>query len=212
MATIPQSNADIASLGVRVVTNWASYPALTLSWITQADALTIVTDYNNLILQSAQAKGSKRAAIRTMQQLDDIINGNLYRLKLLIEMEYGKTRLPSYYAEFGLPHFNNRYALPVDRDARIQALRVLVSRLATAPFQSNTYGEAYWQDLLTQYEAAKTALETQAGQSSEKAMDKNLLKKEVVKLLKSIKHLIIAHYPDTNRGVLRYFGYHDELI
>lgn len=210
MAKIPRGNADIAALGLRVATNWGSYPTLTLQWITQLDALSIANDYNNLIFQTAQTVGGKRAKVRSMQELDEIIDDNLFRLKLLIEMEYGKDRLPSYYAEFGIDKIGGGYRLTTDRDLRIQSLRVMVARLATAPFQANAYGEAYWQDLLTQYEAAKDALMSQVEQVSEKVMDKKQLRNQVQQLLRSMKMLIMANYPDTAEGMLRDFGYLDE--
>lgn len=210
MAIIPRNSADIASLGVRVVTAWANYPAWTLDWITQADAAVIANDFNNLIFQTSQKKGQKRASVRTIQQLDAIINDNLYRLKLLIKKEYGKEKLPSYYATFGIVRIHRYYMLPKDRDLRVQALRVLVAKLATAPFQADTYGEAYWQNILTQYEAAKAALEVQAGHVSVSVMDKNHLKMQVIRILKSIRWLVYANCPDTSAGVLRSIGYLDE--
>ena len=212
MAKIPNSNADIAALGLRVATAWANYPTITLEWITQVDAATLATNYKNIILQTSQTKGSGRDKVRKLQVLDKLINDNIYRLKMLIDVEYGKSQLASHYADFGIEKYNKGYKLPYDRDKRLEALRLLVSSLATAPFQANVYGEAYWQDILTQYDAAKTALESEVGKVSEDVVDKKILREQVLKLLRSMKSIIQGNFPDTSSAVLREFGYLDERI
>lgn len=210
MAKIPKKNADVASLGVRVVTHWVNYPSLTLEFITQADAVTLTTNYYNMILQTNEGMGSERDKVRSMRALDKEINTNLYYLKLLIEMEYGRNDLQSHYADFGIKKENGSYNIPSDRDSRLQALRLTVSSLATAPFSGSTYGLVYWQNILTQYEAEKIALEAEVGKVSGDVFNKNLLKDEVVELLRSFKHLLIANYPKSYIGMLREFGYLDE--
>jgi hypothetical protein len=212
MAKIPTSNADIAALGLRVANTWANYPTITIEWITQVDAATLATNYKNIILQTSQTKGSGRDKVRQLQELDELINDNIYRLKMLIDLEYGKSQRSSHYADFGIVKQFQSFGIPKDRDSRLEALRLMVSSLATAPFQANAYGEAYWQDILTQYDALKTALETEVGKVSEDVVDKKILREQVIKLLKSMKLILRGNFPDTSSGVLREFGYLDERI
>ena len=212
MAKIPYKNAEIAALGVRVVTVWANHPTLDLGWITQTDAVTLTTNYRSMILQTSQSEGSERVKVQTMRELDEIINSNLSYLKQLIGIEYGKHALSSHYVNFGIKKENGGYVIPRDRDDRIEALRLMVSELATAPFSGSTYGLAFWQNILTQYEAAKDDLELETMKLSGDVTDKSKLKNEVLKLLKSMKHLIMALYPDTFERVLRDFGYLDEYV
>ena len=212
MAIIPTGNADIAALGLRVANAWANHPSLTLSWITQADAVTLTTNYSNAILQTSQTKVTGRSRIRTLKDLDKTINDNLFLLKQLIQVEYGKKQLQSHYADFGIIKEDRTYKLPTDRDKRLEALRLMTSSLATAPFQAHPYGEAYWQNILTQYIAEKTALEIQVGQVSVKVQDKIHLKKQVLELLRAIRLIVLANYRDNAKDILRTFGYLDERV
>ena len=56
----------------------------------------------------------------------------------------------------------------------------------------------------------KAALEVQAGHVSVSVMDKNHLKMQVTRILKSIRWLVYANCPDNSTGVLRSIGYLDE--
>lgn len=212
MAIIPTGNADIAALGLRVANAWANHPSLTLSWITQADAVTLTTNYSNAILQASQTRGTGRNNLRAMWDLEKTINDNLFRLKQLIQIEYGKKQLRSHYADFGIIKEGSNYKLPTDRDKRLEALRLMTSSLATAPFQAHPYGEAYWQNILTQYIAEKTALEIQVGQVSLKVQDKIHLKKQVLELLRAMKLIVLANYRGDAKDILRTFGYLDERV
>ena len=212
MAKIPSRNAEIAALGVRVVTIWANHPTLDLGWITQTDAVTLTTNYDSIILQTSQTAGSERVKAQTMRVLDETIDSNLTYLKQLIGIEYGKNASFTHYASFGIKKENGGYVIPRDRDDRIEALRLMVSELATAPFSGSTYGLAFWQNILTQYEAAKDDLESETVKLSGDVTDKSKLRNEVLKLLKSMKYLIMANYPDTYDRALRDFGYLDEYL
>ena len=63
---------------------------------------------------------------------------------------------------------------------------------------------------MAQYAAEKMALESQVGRVSTDVVDKQVLKDDVVQLLRSIKLLITENYPQTAAGILRDFGYQDE--
>jgi hypothetical protein len=212
MARIPKRNAEIAALGVRVVTAWANYPTLDMDWITQADAVTLTTNYYNIILQTSQTEGSERIKVQTMRELDEEINSSLYFIKQLIGAEYGRDALYAQYVNFGIRKESGGYVIPRERDSRIQSLRLMVSSLTTAPFSGNAYGLAYWQDILTRYIAAKEDLEAESMKLTGDVTDKSKLRNDVQRLLRSLKYLVMAFFPDTHDRVLRDFGYLDEYV
>lgn len=212
MARIPKRNAEIAALGVRVVTAWANYPTLDMDWITQADAVTLTTNYYNILLQTSQTAGVERIKVQAMRELDEEINTGLYFVKQLIGAEYGRNNLDAQYANFGIVKEGGGYVIPRERDSRIQSLRMMVSGMTTAPFSGNVHGLAYWQDILTRYITAKEDLELESMKLTGDVTDKSKLRNDVLRLLRSLKYLVMAFFPDTHDRVLRDFGYLDEYV
>ena len=212
MAKIPSKNAEIAALGVRVVTAWANYPTLDMDWITQADAVTLTTNYYNILLQTSQTAGVERIKVQAMRELDEEINTGLYFVKQLIGAEYGRNNLDAQYANFGIVKEGGGYVIPRERDSRIQSLRMMVSGMTTAPFSGNVHGLAYWQDILTRYITAKEDLELESMKLTGDVTDKSKLRNDVLRLLRSLKYLVMAFFPDTHDRVLRDFGYLDEYV
>lgn len=210
MAKIPTRAADLAALANRVVNAWANHPNITLLWMTQADAATKVSDYNSLILSSSQSKNNSRASARDLRDQEKVMDRNLDNLKKLIQLEHGKNNLAQRYAAYGIVFAGSGYRLPADRDDRLQSLRIMVAKLATASFKNHTYGESFWTDILNQYETTKSQLETEVGSVSVKVEDKKALQEEIRILMISIRKLIEANYPYNAEGMLRDWGFQDE--
>ena len=104
MAKIPSKNAEIAALGVRVVTAWANYPTLDMDWITQADAVTLTTNYYNILLQTSQTAGVERIKVQAMRELDEEINTGYYdmlkgRISREYELAFDKDKGSSFFVE-----------------------------------------------------------------------------------------------------------------
>lgn len=210
MAKIPTKAADLAALGKRIMTAWANNSDLTLRWITYTDAAAKVNAYDDLILQSSQSRNEDRSTARQLRDMDKVMDKQLDKLKKLIQLEHGKDNLSTLYAEYGIYQINGTYRLPLDRDDRLQSLRLMIAKLSTATFKNHTYGEAYWTDHLTQYEAHKVQLESQVSATSGHVGDKKELKTEVRQILSAIKKLIEANHPTSSETVLREWGFLDE--
>ena len=136
----------------------------------------------------------------------------MYFVKQLIGAEYGRNNLDAQYANFGIVKEGGGYVIPRERDSRIQSLRMMVSGMTTAPFSGNVHGLAYWQDILTRYITAKEDLELESMKLTGDVTDKSKLRNDVLRLLRSLKYLVMAFFPDTHDRVLRDFGYLDEYV
>lgn len=211
MAVVPRKTADLAALAKRCMAAWAENNTLTLQWITRVEAQSKVDEYYQKIIYGEQSKIEQRAIANNLQALDNELNKGLEKLKKLIQLDHSGHDIGVHYAQYGIQRYKRTYRLPRDRDERLQALEILVAKLATASFKDHAnYGTAFWSSRLDTYRALKTQLETQAGATSSVVGDKATTKVEIRKLIFSLKKLVEANYPDNAEAMLRQWGFQDE--
>jgi len=208
-SVIPKQIDDVISTAKRVASKWRG-SSFTLIW---KDAQTFesevkeLTHYHESILNT---KGKRRALSNTFTKLDKEINTSVTHVKEYLREEYGRTRARSHYQSIGIEKKKNRYYFPADRDKRLAALRLLVAGIQRHGFQNRKYGDAYWQQILIDYE---DLFNTSSSYDSDNALwvsKKNQLLDEVRLVLKSIYKILEANYPKSYKSVVRSWGFHKE--
>ena len=207
---VPQKDLDLANLGINVATHWATRPNITAQYITQADFLTVATAYKTAVGDSTRAGKTRPQISLRLRELDKEFNSTLTYVKDYIGEKYKKGNEQSYFAEFGIIRRGKAWGLPADRDARIEELSHMLGALTTHGFASNTYGIAWWTPRISEYtELVKDAGNKDSTKSSA-VSNKDQLKKQVHRVLKSLINIIKGNFDETWKSELRAWGYQKE--
>lgn len=207
---IPNADVDFMDVAKAIVVSWLANPQITLVYITQSEFDAKVGQFSSDLMQRKD-KGSDRSEFTVkLEQADDEIDKSIEHIKGYLNEKYTKKIAPSYYAQFGIEKVGKIYKLPYDHDERKAALELLIPSLTVHGFQTNLFGLTYWTDLQTRYNNYLAQSITIDGSVSEKVGDKNLLKKEIKKVLNSLLRVLEGNYPDNHKNVKRTWGFQKE--
>lgn len=207
---VPRSDVDLGNVAADVSNKWMATPGIMLLWKTLPVFAAEVTQYNTTLGERKSTGGGRKSITAQLKLADKEIETRTENVKGYLEEKYGKALAPSYYPAFGIAKEGNRYKLPLDRNARLLALDLMVAAINTEGFTSNTYGDAYWQGVRTNYNTLLNQAETTDSTVSGKVGTKNQLKKEIKKVLNALVLSIKANYPDTWKQELRVWGFQKE--
>jgi hypothetical protein len=208
--TVPRSDVDLGNVAADVSNKWNSTPGIILLWTGPPIFAVKVTQYNTTLGERKSTGGGRKSITAQLKIGDKEIDTRTENVKGYLEEKYGKALAPSYYPAFGIVKEGDRYKLPLDRNNRLQALDLMVAAITNEGFAGNTYGDIYWQNIRTQYNALLTQAETTDSTVSGKVGTKNQLKKEIKKVLNALVLTIKANYPDTWKTELRVWGFQKE--
>lgn len=207
---VPLADADLKDVSILVDKAWQINPQITLIWKTQPEFNIIVTDYSNTLMQRKSTGSERPEYTKKLELLDITIDRDIENVKRYLVEKYGKDSAPSYYAAFGIVKEDKMYKLPMDHNDRKDALDLLIPALTVHGFQNNTFGLAYWTDVRTKFNEYLTKTVDIDGAVSNKVGDKNILKKQIKKVLNSLIKVIMGNYPDDYKNVLRNWGFQKE--
>jgi len=209
-SSTPAADQNLNDLSLSVSAKWKLTPTITLMWTTPV----IFADTTNQFgssLGERQATGGGRAAVtNNLKALDIIINKSLDYVKVYLKDKYDKDSYTAYLPQFGITMQGNKWTFPADRNKRLAALQLNVKAFADHGFEDKKYGLAYWQDILTRYEAALKLSVTTDSSVANLVSAKNEHRKQIRKTLNALIHIIKGNYPDTYASVLREWGFHKE--
>jgi hypothetical protein len=169
-----------------------------------------VTDYSEALMKRKSIGGGRSEFTVKLELVDLEIDKSIEIVKGYLNDKYTKKLAPSYYAQFGIVKEDRVYKLPKDHDDRKAALELLIPSLTTHGFQNNTYGLTYWTNLQTNFNEYLTKSIAIDGTVSGKVGDKNILKKQIKKVLNSLLQVIEGNYPDDHKNIKRAWGFQKE--
>jgi hypothetical protein len=206
-ASVPAADIDFGNLALIVSTAWAANSQITLIGKTTEDFAQQVTDYNTVLNNRRQQGSLKPQQTKTLKTLDRQAATALAEVKSYISNKYTTKNAQSYYPQFGIVHQGKKWVLPFDRQEKSQALQMMIDAIAEHGFGENVYGTTFWTTLKSQYDVALSTTSAIKQGVSNKVGNKNQLKTEIKKVLKSLRLTIEANYPDTFKQVLREWGF-----
>jgi len=203
---IPTKLADFIATAELVVVALRN-SGLVLRWKTLQDFETEVIQLKAYHEAKLISKSQRRTITIDLQELDKQTNLDLSHIKYYLRTKYGIRQSFLHYTSFGLVKTRETYALPVNRQERIESLMVLQQALVNHDLDNQPFGSSYWQDVYTQYQTLVANAKAHDASNSDRMANKRILKVAVRKTLKSIILLIQSHYPDTYQDVLREWGF-----
>lgn len=210
---LPTSQLALATLGTAAAKAWLVSELPALLFVSKA-AFTAQAAAYAASLDTADGAGDGLSPqSKRLKTLDKLISKNLGFVKGYLAEDHDVDGGEAYYAEFGIVREGKNFRLPAAHTARAGALGKLVAALTAHKYDKKKFGVAFWQPIATEYaQLAKDSSEMR-GTASKAVGQKNTLEAPLRVALGSLVLSIEANYPDedTQRGVLRAFGFQKEV-
>jgi hypothetical protein len=207
---IPASEADLTVLSRNIVEAWKKRPSFSLDWTSPQAFENAVSLFESSFSESKSTKGERSIVTVGLKEINAEINRSISYVKNYLADRYTKKEAPAHYPSFGIVKENRIYGLPKDNDNRLYALQQLVASVGASPFSDQRYGLAYWQDVLTRFEAAKSKAVESDSATSQHVNIKTEQKAVIRQTLNSLVLLIKANHPRQWRDELRVWGFQKE--
>ncbi len=206
---VPTKELELGAVASLASAKWATSNWLVLLWLTSAEFMTIVNNFNAILRALNRSDGEKGDAVKQFQLLNAEIDDSIAYVKGYILEKFKKARAKSMYPLFGINDSGNYY-LPPDHQSRKEALGTLIDGIREHGFQDREYGLEYWTLIKEQYDPLAEATIGLTGDISVKVGDKNELKKRVKLGLNALIKTVQANYPFTWEEELRAWGFQKE--
>ncbi len=210
VANLPRKDADLLAVSKSVNTKWAANNSMALAWKTQPGFASDAAAFETQLANRNTAGGKRSQHTQDLENLDTTIEDALPYVKSYIAEKFGPPNAKAHYAEFGMVHRGASYELPIDRQLRKDALRMMVDAVTANGFDTKQYGIQWWTDIKTKYDAALAAASTGNGNLSGSVSELVALRTTLRRVLHSILLLLEANYPDTFEQVRRDWGFQKE--
>lgn len=215
-ALLPESDIQLAELGVYAAGVWQQNPWLTLRFITQTDFAITAARYLQAVQDRVSAGAERPSMAAQLLTLDARINESLYRVKALVTDKYDRKAAPAYFAKMGITRENDSFILPRERSKRAAALVQLVQGLVDEGFVTTAttypYGTGYWQPIATEYAQLVKELTDHTGAISDAVGEKDTLREVVATGLRALAKVLDGNFPAAKeyKAQLRAWGFQRE--
>lgn len=220
---LPDADGQLADLAVFAAKHWLEPEQnwLTIRYITAPAFLTLATGYQQSIVERMALGGERPTEALRIQQLDTLINDNLFRVKGMLEGKYDKKTAPAYFLSMGIVKKRQAWIIHRERSKRVLALAKLATGVRDQGFITQTlpdgtvvfeFGTAFWEPIATEYAQLVKDLTDTTGTISAVVGTKDKERLDVEKVLRSIAKILEGNYPDAAEynAQLRAWGYQRE--
>ena len=211
--SLPRKQLPLSTLGLAAAKAWQTAELPALLFVSKAAFAAQAAAYAASLNTAGGASDGLSPQSKRMKTLDKLIAKNLGFVKGYLAEDHDTDGGEAYYPEFGIVREGKNFRLPAAQTARAGALGKLVAALAAHKYDKKKFGTAFWQPIATEYaQLAKDSSEMR-GTASEAVGQKNALEEPLRVVLRALVLSIKANYPDedTQRGVLRAFGFQKEV-
>ena len=207
--TIPAQDLEVGKVSDTASKKWEADPEITLKWKKVADFKTDVANYNAQLKSRTEAGETRPEITARLKELDKAIDKGLKFVKGYLQEDFDK-QSSAQFAKYGIEKKGDKYSLPRDRNKRVPALDTLLKGIQAGGYNNKKYGKAYFTPLITEYKTLYASAGDSDSNVSSLVSDKNVLRKEIVKVLTALINVLKGNYPDTYKSVLRTWGFHKE--
>jgi len=204
---VPKGDINFGNTITLVATSWIANPTITVSYATPAEFVQMAKDYNAELKERITFGSTRSQQTKILIGLDRKIKTGLKEVKSYIGTKYGTDNAESYFNQFGIVHENNGWILPYDRQKRILALNQMVKAIDDNGFGTNAYGKTYWADIIKLYGPTVAIVQDIEQKVSDKVKNKNTGKKDLNKIITSLRFILRGNFPDTYKQVYRTWGF-----
>lgn len=210
---LPTSQLALATLGTAAAKAWLASELPALLFVSKAAFGSQAAAYAASLSTADETGDGRSPQASRLKTLDKLITKNLGFVKGYLAEDHDEDGGEAYYPEFGIVREGKNFRLPTGRTGRALALAKLVAALTAHKYDQKKFGPAFWQPIATEYaQLAKDSGELR-GVASAAVGQKSTLEAPLRVILSSLALSIEANYPneDTQRGVLRAFGFQKEV-
>lgn len=207
---IPQADIDLGAVATAVAAKWVATPAITLVWTSSAAFSTLASQYNTALGSRITTGAQRPGHSYTLAQLDNQVNAAVEEVKTYIKKKFKSDGASAQYPRYGIIKEGANWRMPKDRDERRQALGMMVSAIGDDGFDTEEYGDTFWTEMQEAYADALGAANDVDSRVSTGVGSKNMLKKDVRKVIVAIRFALRANYPDTYEEQYRAWGLQKE--
>lgn len=207
--SVPKADSDFGTTVTDVSKAWEQNPQITLVYTTQAEfsakANLYITTLDERMGTGSNRPGTTSSLKETDRKLDDGIDW----IKRYLSADFGK-QASAHYAKFGIEKEGSNYRLPRDRDKRKNAIKLILPAIQAQGYNSKLYGKAYFTQLIADFNAQFDTAKSTDGDVAGLVSDKNTIKSDLSKVLRSLLRVLEGNYPDTWKSVIRKWGFQKE--
>jgi hypothetical protein len=207
---MPASQFDLLTLAENVASKWEITPQITLLWMKPAEFKNLVAEFRTFLGERLDAGSGRGSLTQSLKDLDKQINQAVDEVKIAILAKFGKNKGQAYFSEFGITKQSNKFAIPSDRNQRVNALPLLSKAIKNHNLQVTGFETAFFDSITADYTAAFQATQKTDSAVSVSVSNKNDMRKEIESVLSAINTLIKVNYPKTYTGELRGWGFQKE--
>jgi len=204
---VPKSDVNFGSTITLVSTSWTTHPEITLAYATPAQFVQMVKDYNSELNDRIEIGATRSQQTNILKGLDKKINSGVKEVKSYIGTKYGTENAESYFNQFGIEHENKSWRLPKDRQKRTLALNQMAKAIDANGLGTNAFGKTFWADIIKQYGPTLEIVQGIEQKVADKVKNKNSGKKDLNKILTSLRFILRGNFPETYTQVYRTWGF-----
>ncbi len=207
---LPVKDLDFMDTAVPVAKNWLLNPGITLVYTNAEVFNRQVQEYVAILTGRLKTGANRPSQTQTLDQQDALINAAVKEVRVYIEKKYKTANAKAQFPKFGIGKYNQSFQLPKDRNLRIASLKLMAEAIEAEGFGKEEYGTEFWNRLLADYGVAMKEANVNDGKVSLGVSGKNNLKKEIKKVMKSLRRVLEGNYPDSFQAILREWGWQKE--
>ena len=207
-SNITKKDADLGTLAKNVANSWQNRKEISLIWKSSADFFQEANNYTEALSSKKNTKKDRPKITSDLNTCNKAIDAGIVKIKKYIDADANNAKdAQATYAKFGIIRSNKSFQLPIDRDSRQQALKLILPALTELSYGNKEKGKAYFTPLIAEY----NTLIDQASETDKLVSgmvgNKNVQKENVTKVLNALIHAIKANYPDTHKSEIKAWGF-----
>ena len=205
---VTKKDADLSTLAKNVATAWQNRSEIGLIWKASAEFWQEANNYTDALSSKGNSKKDRPKITSDLKACNKALDEGIAKVKKYIDADAANAKdAQAIYAKFGIVRANKSSQLPIDRDNRQQALKLILPALTELGYDKKDKGKAYFSPLIAEYnDLINKATETDKIVSGIVG-SKNKQKENITKVLNALIHAIKANYPDTHKSELRAWGF-----
>jgi len=204
---VPKGDINFGNTITLVSNSWIANPTITIAYTTSAEFAQMAKDYNIDLAERIEIGSTRSQQTKILVGLDRKIKTGLKEVKSYIATKYGTDNAESYFNQFGIVHEKSGWKLPIDRQKRTLALNQMAKAIDANGFGANAYGKTFWADIIKLYGPTVEIVQGIEQKVADKVKNKNTGKKDLNKILTSLRFILRGNFPETYKQVYRTWGF-----
>lgn len=203
---VPRTDFSVLILAQSMLPFWVQ-SGYKLSYITTDEFENMINIYELKLASGRSVKAERTPTVDRLKQLREQMVDYVSKIKDMLSLDYGRSASIAHYPAFGIVKTQKNYSFPAGYDETKRAMEDLLKALVTYGYADHKYGLAVWQPIYDEYVSLAGKNRALTGSGSAFIGDKNVLKDQIIKVLRSVLLLLQANYPETWQNIAREWGY-----